>query len=115
MFPPGAPFFTEYGSDRRIGLRSGKARLRPRGCFRENDRRDAARAQSALSADGGAARRGVAARRGLAVRAEVGRLSGRARERRGRARALVAERAATLALLPGAESARPAASSPLRA
>ena len=51
----------------------------------------------------------------LAVRAEVGRLPRDPRERRRRACALVAQRAAAASLLPGARAAREAASAPLRA
>ena len=52
--------------------------------------------------------------RRLAVRAEVGRLPRRPGERRRRARALVAQRTAAAALLPGAASARRSAPAPLR-
>src|SRR5262249_25967718 len=59
----------------------------------------------ALPADAGRARRGAAARGRLAVRAEMGRVPRSAGERRRRARALVAERAAAAALLPRARAA----------
>src|SRR4029450_9535576 len=55
-----------------------------------------------------------ACRERLAVRAEVGRLPRGARERRARARALVAERATAAAVLPRAAPARRPASSPFR-
>ena len=61
-----------------------------------------ARPERPLPADGGQLVRELPAGDGLAVRAEVGRLPRRARERRRRARALVAERAAAAALLPRA-------------
>ena len=66
-------------------------------------------------ADGGGARLRAAGGRRLAVRAQVGRLSRDPRERRRRARALVAEGAAAAALLPGAPPARRPAPAPLRA
>src|SRR5215217_717758 len=74
-----------------------------------------ARSKRSIPADGGGARAGAARRRRLAVRAEVGRLSGRARERRRRARALVAQGAAAAPLLPGAPPAGRLAPAALRA
>src|SRR5262249_9177679 len=72
-------------------------------------------AKRPLPADGSGAREGAPGRRRLAVRAEVGRLSRRAGERRRRPRALVAERAPAAPLLPRAPSARRSAAAALRA
>src|SRR5690348_4510769 len=74
-----------------------------------------ARTKRALSAHGGTARERAPCHERVAVRAEVGRLPRRARERRARARALVAQRAAVAALLPRAPSARRPAAAALRA
>src|SRR5947199_6215308 len=52
------------------------------------------------TSDGGTARGGASRRRALAVRAEVGRLSRRARKRWRRARALEPQRAAAASLFP---------------
>src|SRR5205085_8123356 len=73
-----------------------------------------ARSQRPLSAHGGRARLGAAGAGRLALRAEVGRLPRRPRERRRRARTLVAKRTAAAPLLPRAARARRAASTPLR-
>src|SRR5215831_9301805 len=74
-----------------------------------------ARTERSVSPDGGAARQRAARDERLAVRAEVGRLPRRARERRRRARALVAERSPAAPLLPGAPAARRPAAASLRA
>src|SRR4051794_18195578 len=68
-----------------------------------------ARPKRSLPADGGGARARAARRRRVAVRAEVGRVPRRARERRRRAGALVAQGAALAALLPRVATARRAA------
>src|SRR5437667_12599547 len=68
-----------------------------------------------VPADGGRAGARAAGRGRLAVRAEVGRVSRRARERRRRARVVVAERAPAAAVLPRAAAARRPAAATLGA
>ena len=105
------------GDGRAPGLRRGVPDRRDRSQARDDDSphvgslcfRDAAE-EASVPADGGRARRGAADRR-LAVRAQVGRLPRRAREPRRRAAALVAQRPAAAALLPGARGGRGAPAS----
>src|SRR5262249_59490766 len=96
----------------RVGARGGRAWPAPRPPRPGRDPRWArgegrrAKKEAPVPADGGRARPRAAHGRALAVRAEVGRLSRGARERRQGAGALVAERAPAPALLPGAAAAR---------